>query len=313
MNKRLGILFASIFSFCASAYVLPSGGTLQPGQSMNSPTGKYTLVMQTDGNLVYYRNFDGGARWATNVNWVGNYLAMQADGNLVVYAPSGPAWSTGTHQPGTYLVAQDDGNLIIYGGPNTYWEIGPDPQQGDPNYPGDVVGRDLGSAGIGAFGHIGMYDGGGSVYEVLDLGGNVIRKNNLQSFKAATVYWGVADPAPPNYTVTQCFSSNCQGGYPPVETVSVRLALIKRTYQAQLIGADYTLQAAYRSARPPEIGLPAQRGIYRCDTFVVDVFNWNRPADRSTSALYNWNLKIDRISMGPFLPKLVFDKVKSPA
>jgi hypothetical protein len=112
-----------------------STGTYQRPQTIASgeqlPRGWWTqatytrLVMQTDGNLVLYRNSDGKALWASNTSGhPGAYATMQSDGNLVVYKPGGGAlWATGTNgHTGAYALVQNDGNLVVYkpgGGPTT--------------------------------------------------------------------------------------------------------------------------------------------------------------------------------------------------
>lgn len=81
-----------------------------------SPNGSYTLVMQSDGNLVLYVR-GGGALWSSRTaNHPGATAWMQGDGNLVVYSPSGAAlWSSGTSgHSGSGLSVQNDGNVVIY-------------------------------------------------------------------------------------------------------------------------------------------------------------------------------------------------------
>ncbi len=105
----------------------PAGPTLAPGQSLNpgqavhSPDGRFTLMYQTDANLVLYRS-DGSPMWAINC-WpvcVGlppaGYAIMQTDGNFVVYDAGGsPVWHAGTYgHPGAYLQVQNDGNMVVY-------------------------------------------------------------------------------------------------------------------------------------------------------------------------------------------------------
>jgi hypothetical protein len=87
---------------------------LVAGQSFK--IGKLALRMQSDGNLVVYR--DGVSKWATGTNnWPSTcttcYASFQSDGNLVLYGSSGngeytPYWSTGTNgHPGAELVLSD--------------------------------------------------------------------------------------------------------------------------------------------------------------------------------------------------------------
>jgi hypothetical protein len=68
------------------------GQQLNPGQSKVSCDGRFTLVMQGDGNLVLYQQ--GRALWNTQTNGRGGHHAvMQSDGNFVLYV--------GSHKDGT--------------------------------------------------------------------------------------------------------------------------------------------------------------------------------------------------------------------
>jgi D-alanyl-D-alanine carboxypeptidase/D-mannose binding lectin len=102
----------------SSTLVLPpriSGGqTVPSGGTLVSEDGRHRLVMQADGNLVFYRS--GVARWSTGTAVAGARLVMQADGNLVVYDPANRAlWSSGTRgYTNAFLAVQDDGNVVIY-------------------------------------------------------------------------------------------------------------------------------------------------------------------------------------------------------
>ena len=89
---------------------------LNPGDFLKSPSGLYSLVMQSDGNLVLY-TADGTAIWNTHTwNNPGAYMVMQNDGNLVVYNQSNAAlWHSHTWNKGaSTLKLQDDGNLALY-------------------------------------------------------------------------------------------------------------------------------------------------------------------------------------------------------
>jgi surface antigen len=100
----------------AGSSTLSVGHELQAGQELVSVGGQYTLVMQSDGNLVIYGN--GCALWASGtVGTGGAYLNMQTDGNLVIYTSAAkPVWSSGTAGTGSSntLNMQEDGNLVIY-------------------------------------------------------------------------------------------------------------------------------------------------------------------------------------------------------
>ena len=91
--------------------------SLAPGQAIVSSDGRFTLTLQTDGNLVLGR-VDAEARWSTNTGGQGAVrLTMQSDGNLVLYTATAAAlWSSGTWgHAGAWAILQSDGNLVVYG------------------------------------------------------------------------------------------------------------------------------------------------------------------------------------------------------
>jgi len=116
--------------------------TLSENQRMNgnekliSKSGRYSAVMQTDGNFVVY----GGTRlWASNTFGLNSNLHLQSDGNLVIHDAFHKAlWSSGTngrrhshhghghgHQNHQIrLIMQDDGNLVLYSGTHALWATG---------------------------------------------------------------------------------------------------------------------------------------------------------------------------------------------
>ena len=89
------------------------GERLNPGEALTSPNGRYTLVMQSDGNLV---EFDADIPvWASNTRIPGSDFEAQAVGNFVVYAPGHIAvWASGTSHPDIVMILQDDRNIVIY-------------------------------------------------------------------------------------------------------------------------------------------------------------------------------------------------------
>ncbi|MBT2325702.1 hypothetical protein J7E62_25560 [Variovorax paradoxus] len=300
---------------CATtAGILAPNTTLSPSQSISSDNGRYLLVMQGDGNLVYYRTTDWVPRWHSQTYGnPGAFAPMQGDGNLVVYTGTGmPIWNSQTSgNPGAYLAAQDDGNLVIYGSGRALWNIGVDVVTGDPQLAGDVVGRDLAISGLGSLGHTGMYDGSG-VVEVLDEGGNAIRYESLASFKARSAYWGTASPNNPNHLLNKCFKTACLQ-LADFEDIGARMALVKRAFQAYLIGADYTYGQHYTSAKPMVWGRLAQRGLYRCDTFIINVYE-KTADDEGMGSIYPVpQLWLDRnrdLKSDPILPSTLFNKMK---
>jgi len=128
--RRVALAIGLATTFASHAGSTLTGGmTLNRGQSISSTGGQYTLLMQSDGNLVYYRNLDGSPRWNTATS-DGSYSFMQQDGNFVLYTAAGiPRFNTGTQgNSGAYLLAQPDGNLVVYKQTGiSLWSIGPDP------------------------------------------------------------------------------------------------------------------------------------------------------------------------------------------
>jgi hypothetical protein len=113
---------------------------LVAGQS--ATIGNLTLSMQTDGNLVLYR--DGVSKWASGTNdWPSTctscYASFQSDGNLVLYSAGGngeytPYWSTGTNgHPGAQIHLLDSAPyLAIVQGIEIYPAKNPGPSHFAP-------------------------------------------------------------------------------------------------------------------------------------------------------------------------------------
>ncbi len=95
-------------------------GCLTAGQKLISDNNKYSLVYQTDGNVVIMNG--STPIWACNAYDKiagGGKLCMQNDGNLVAYKPNNtPHWETATYNKGGtppyVVIMQNDGNLVIY-------------------------------------------------------------------------------------------------------------------------------------------------------------------------------------------------------
>jgi hypothetical protein len=98
---------------------------LQPGHSIVSPNGRFTLGMQGDGNLVDYTRPGKVALWQSGTSGNFNaYVVMQADGNLVVYPhgktaptagqPTSALFDSGTFgPPGASSVLLNSGVLVV--------------------------------------------------------------------------------------------------------------------------------------------------------------------------------------------------------
>jgi hypothetical protein len=101
---------------------LHAGESLRRGQQVSSNNRQYTLVFQTDGNVVIYAG--NAVRWATNTaGSAAQTLIMQTDGNLVLYDASNRAiWASNTAgNQGAFAVLQDDGNFVVYLGQSPLW------------------------------------------------------------------------------------------------------------------------------------------------------------------------------------------------
>ncbi len=100
---------------------IKAGEQLTVNQSLVSNNGRYTLVMQGDGNLVGYepgRAFWDTGTWSLPAQSRPDRVVLQQDSNLVLYTPDGrPQWDTGTwthNVADCRLVMQDDRNIVIY-------------------------------------------------------------------------------------------------------------------------------------------------------------------------------------------------------
>jgi hypothetical protein len=315
------MLFCGGITFAAR---LPPNTQLLPGQSLFSDNGQYQLVMQGDGNLVYYRLPGNGVRFNTQTQGnPGAWSVMQGDGNFVVYTAGGShLWNAGTNGwPGAYLAAQDDGNLVVYSsGGQALWHIGADPFNDNPKLGGDVVGRSLSVPFPGSVaGHIALWDGG-NVVEVLNEP-QVVQYNSLSYFKSRSDYWGAASPNIPIYYVRGCYNDGCgQANGNGYQTVTGRINSIYRAFQIYVLGVDYTHTAIYTRAQPRyyDTNSPIVKGVYRCDTFVFDTYNPNGIATRDgqdfnnlTPAQNNWLHFVYQDLGNGFIPSLMFSKLKN--
>ena len=172
-----------------------------------------------------------------------------------------------------------------------------------PNEQGSVVGRDLDMSPQGLakiFGHLGLWDGE-RVFEMLVEGNaNRVKSSTWDDFRSRTEVWPSINPSIPKYTVNSCLQSRpCheRDSYKlgvigtGFQNYSSREAVVRRAKQIFEIGANYTTTTGVVMAltsrilwstshcnpfsgevcNPKARTIPAQIGLYRCDTFVVEV------------------------------------------
>lgn len=294
------VIAATLFFIAglAGAGVLAPGAAMYAGQSIYSDNQQYMLIMQGDGNLVYYRVADGAVRWNTGTsNLPGGFLVMQGDGNAVTYydppplpvqkgepfyykapPPRYPTWYSATSgNAGAYLKPQDDGNLVVVAANGqTLWGIGSDPDLNKPapKQAGDIVGRELVGV-LAAPGHVGYFNGM-NVYQVMNEP-LVVQYVTIDRFKSPVqaqgpnAYWGAGYPNIPAFYVKGCFEANCTNN--PGQVLTSRDAMNARALQIYNIGASYTLSTRATPALPKTATTNIQVGTYRCDTFVIDIYN----------------------------------------
>jgi hypothetical protein len=111
IRKILGV---SLDTAQPAGDVLSAGARLNPGDKLTSHNGRYTLVMQDDGNLVGY---DGTQAFWDTGTWgrPGCYLTAEPSGRFTVMTPEGTvAWTRESGSSHGYLCVQDDRNIVIY-------------------------------------------------------------------------------------------------------------------------------------------------------------------------------------------------------
>jgi tyrosinase len=93
------------------------GDTLRGGDSISSGDGRYSLVYETDGNLVLYQDGDRTPRWESRTRRTSpGMCVMQMNGDLTIDAADGQrVWSLGTDGPGNRLRLTGDGTLEVTG------------------------------------------------------------------------------------------------------------------------------------------------------------------------------------------------------
>ena len=159
----------------AATSTLGPGQTLTAGQWLTSADGHYSLIMQSDGNLVLYVA-GGRVLWSSKTKGdTGDHLLMQTNGNLVLYDAAGNAlWSSNTSGGGcSHLVVQDDGNTVLYGPSRADWATG---TVNSTLQPGEKL-----AAGQGLFSA-----GGEKFHLIMQADGNLVLYNSAAKWLWAT-------------------------------------------------------------------------------------------------------------------------------
>jgi hypothetical protein len=123
--------------------VLPTNSALLAGQTLTSPDGYSVLSLSFDGVLQLRRDYQVVWSLSTSAG-PGSRLTMQSDGNLVFYRQNGSVvWHTVTSDQGvSRLYLQEDGNLVIYkdsGGAS--WASGTNLSASHLSYPAVAIGN----------------------------------------------------------------------------------------------------------------------------------------------------------------------------
>ncbi|KAK9144334.1 hypothetical protein Sjap_004237 [Stephania japonica] len=122
IEATLGLALLSMLFILNGAF---AKDTIYNGQSLNTEeyleNGPFRFIMQSDCNLVLYRNLDK-PMWSSKTarKGTGCMAILQETGNLVILSDRGVIWAsnayTATKNP-FRLVLQADGNVVVYGAP----------------------------------------------------------------------------------------------------------------------------------------------------------------------------------------------------
>jgi hypothetical protein len=287
------------------------------------PNGYYALTMSPDGTLQVIRN-NGSVRYRMASG--GDFAVMQPDGNFVEYKNPGIGlWATMTNNglPNS-VTLYDDGDLAVRTpGPasKVIWNLGSDPIWGDPTKVGDVVARDMAYPGLGILGHVGIWSGTQVFQATLPQNGsnNAISTIDLFNFKHQRdstgmmgAYWGTASYRIPAGTIymTGCWDPIC-----PITgslvSADARYSIALRVMQIYRLGADYTFGATYTRAISTWGSQPATRGIYRCDTFVLDALYQSTFFRNANPDQQLWVNRWNQLHNAPFAPRTLFNTLKT--
>jgi hypothetical protein len=320
--------------------------TLLPGQFTVDSILLNAVMWPNPGyanHVIYGRPIEGGYIWLGEINtYVQDYDWFQ----FASAAPNVPFTAITVYTPSEATSWVGWRDIYVYGTPYVP-PPPPPPAEEQPANAGDVVGHDLASGedvGASYLGNLGFWDGENVVQVMNET--TVVQTVPYSNFRNKAKPWGAVHTNIVDFTVTSCFSTPCNfldPAYyidPDRETLNTRVAMVRRARQIQQIGADYTITTVTNSADPQMYDrffkryYPAQRGLYRCDSFVVDLFAFTTvPRDeywmpsylgagtnlriegkiRNTplSWLSTWNAKVQGLFVGNYFPAALYEKFKA--
>lgn len=174
-----------------------SGGTsLDVGEHLVSPNGRFQLSMQDNGNLVLRRVSDAKILWHPNADGSGAVKLKVSDhGNAVLYQADGDiVWASGTGDRwpgGTVLYVSDSGNVVLRKDNGTVvWRVGTDPAihgvEAMIEYATQQIGKPYQSPGSGPT----YFDCSGLTYRAMQAGGfDIGYEASYQQYTRANVLW----------------------------------------------------------------------------------------------------------------------------
>lgn len=150
---------------------------------------------------------------------------------------------------------------------------------------GDVVSRDLTVPWpANNLGHIAVFDGVNVLQAMNE--GTPMQSVSWDNFRLRDIPWPTIFTNIPDHTIRSCWRVDCvfdATGYFnfTVNTYEARRAISDRARQIVQIGGEYTLTTSVRMAVPRmyepngSVWTQAKPGMYRCDTFVMDAFQYS--------------------------------------
>lgn len=357
MNLKALIANAALVLSCLSPALAQQQIPLTGGSassSLNGPTawavdGNFSTLWNSGAFPAQWIELDMGSdRMVGNLNLVTGMYPNGPVNHEVLGRTAAGAWVSLANWNGWATDGQLLGVQVVQGTPVRYiivnttaspswvaWREIQAFEKPQPRSAGDIVARDLAYPVGGVFGHLGMFDGE-NVMQVMSEP-TVVQRVSYSNFASKSNPWLPVYTNIPSFSVRSCYLATCnfldQYSSSDRSTKTSRLAMVARAYQIQLIGADYTVFASSASADPRMYDriygkyYPALRGVYRCDTFVGDIFAFTSTPngqyfvpgslsylriERVTSNVpSSWNTNVGSLFYTPVVPSTLYDRFKA--